>query len=149
MLAGVILASQRFIIPRDQSEINTLTTSLGVIVGSGVVFIAAAVWLTRYLPSLPMLNRLTLAPPTSVDVAATDRALTSDIDPQAAAIPAIAIGTQGVARSNLRPAGKALLGDQLLDVTADATIISRGTAIEVVEISGKQILVRPLASGDS
>jgi membrane-bound serine protease (ClpP class) len=52
------------------------------------------------------------------------------------------VGAVGVAATSLRPAGKARVGDRLLDVVAEADFIDAGTPIIVVKKAGPQTLVR-------
>ena len=42
----------------------------------------------------------------------------------------------------MRPAGKAKIGDELVDVVSDGPFINPGTAIEVVRVEGNRVFVR-------
>src|SRR5208283_1770785 len=63
ILVSLVMASQGFLIPETTRDLHTLEGTLAMIVISCGVFVAAAVVLTRRMDSLPLLNRLTLAPP--------------------------------------------------------------------------------------
>ena len=63
ILVSVVMASQGFLIPETPRELHTLEGTLAMLVVSCGVFAAAAVVITRRMESLPLLNRLTLAPP--------------------------------------------------------------------------------------
>jgi membrane-bound serine protease (ClpP class) len=55
------------------------------------------------------------------------------------------VGKQGTAMTVLRPAGKAQLGDEYVDVISDGPFISLGRKIEVVEVSGNRVIVREVS----
>jgi membrane-bound serine protease (ClpP class) len=57
------------------------------------------------------------------------------------------IGATGVALTDLRPAGAARIGDERVDVVADANWISAGTPIRIVRSEGYRHVVQPLESG--
>ncbi|MFO8074331.1 MAG: NfeD family protein [Polyangia bacterium] len=58
------------------------------------------------------------------------------------------VGSRGTASTDLRPAGIAKLGDQRVDVVSEGGFVERGTAIEVVAVSGPRIVVYPI-EGDT
>jgi membrane-bound serine protease (ClpP class) len=135
VLVSLILASQTFILPRSNQELSTLTSSLMVVAGSGVAFAVSAVFLSRYFGSLPVFNRFMLAPPDRVQASSTAADVGADGEAR------LAPGDHGVASSHLRPAGKAQFGDRYVDVVADGDFIDKGTPIQIVEISGRRVIV--------
>ncbi len=146
MLAGVVLASQNFVIPSTERQLTTLGNTLLVIVASGVVFTAAAVALSRHLGSIPVLNSLVLAPPG----ASGDDELEVDDEGKprspSAALYAdrvrVHVGDWGTADSPLRPAGKARFGEEYVDVVTDGSFVDKGRQVRVIEISGNRVVVR-------
>ena len=54
------------------------------------------------------------------------------------------IGKDGVAITNLRPAGAAEVDGKRVDVVADGEMVEKGTRIKVVEVEGNRIVVRPV-----
>ena len=60
----------------------------------------------------------------------------------AAAAPSVVAGLTGIAHTDLRPAGLALLNGQRTDVVSEAGYISAGTSITVVRVEGHRIVVR-------
>ncbi|MEQ8838620.1 MAG: NfeD family protein, partial [Lacipirellulaceae bacterium] len=52
------------------------------------------------------------------------------------------IGQGGVARTDLRPTGKALIADELVDVVAEGEPLDRGTSIIVVDAKATRVVVR-------
>jgi membrane-bound serine protease (ClpP class) len=147
MFAGVVLASQNFVIPSTERQLSTMGNTLLVIVASGVVFAAAAMALSRHLGSIPLLNRLLLAPPSAgadSDVQVVD----DDGKPVLASTALYAdrlrvhVGDWGTADSPLRPAGKARFGEEYVDVVTDGSFVDKGRQVRVIEISGNRVVVR-------
>ena len=54
----------------------------------------------------------------------------------------ILCGLTGTAQSVLRPAGKARIGDRMVDVVSNGPYIQAGTQIEVIEVAGNRVVVR-------
>ena len=51
------------------------------------------------------------------------------------------LGATGVAETDLRPAGKARLGDEVVDVVSLQAWIERGERVVVVEVEGVRVVV--------
>jgi membrane-bound serine protease (ClpP class) len=118
---------------------HKLGNSLLVVLGSGAVSMLGVVALSRYLGAFPILNRLILRTPSDDEEEAVD----TDGKP----LPpvgryAAAVGDWGVAESPLRPAGKAIFGEEYLDVVTDGSFVERGAQVRIIEISGNRIVVR-------
>jgi membrane-bound ClpP family serine protease len=135
------MASQGFLIPETTRELNTLAGTMGMIVISCGVFVAAAVVLTRRMDSLPLLNRLTLAPPEAESVTQKPSAATDD--------PGPVVGDLGIAHTPLRPGGKGRFGERTIDVLACGDFYDRGTPIRVIRVTGNQVLVEGVENPDS
>lgn len=54
-------------------------------------------------------------------------------------------GRKGIAKTVLRPAGIALIGDELVDVVTEGDFIEPGTPVTVVAVSGGRVIVRASA----
>ncbi len=112
---------------------RTLATFGGCLLGA----MAMAYVLASYLPQLPYAHRLVLVPP-------TEKAEALGEDPSAPSAHAQLLGAVGQALTALRPAGMVRVGDEFLDVVAEGDYINPGARIQVVEIEGKRIVVKPL-----
>lgn len=55
------------------------------------------------------------------------------------------VGAEGVALSDLRPAGLAQLGGHRVDVVAESSWIAAGAQVRVIEVAGNRIVVRQTA----
>jgi membrane-bound serine protease (ClpP class) len=108
---------------------------VGVAVLAGLALCFLAV---RYLPQLPVANKLVLKP----------RAAAGDAEgpPPAPERPELAdlLGAIGVAATPLRPAGKVQFGEQFLDVVSDGPYVVPGARVQVVEIEGRRVVVKPV-----
>ena len=54
------------------------------------------------------------------------------------------VGQEGVARTDLRPAGIATINGRRLDVVAEGGMVEKGTEVKVVEVDGVRVVVRPV-----
>ncbi len=100
--------------------------------GIGIWFIA------RQLETIPLFQRLVL----TAEIKPSSE--TSLLDPALATQRVLEIGDQGSAVTDLRPVGKAIFGDRLVEVQSTAGYIDRGTPIVVVRIAENQIDVEEL-----
>ena len=131
---SLILAGQDFVVPETNAEMVTLLRSLSVLTGSMLAFFILAAFMNRYFGSLPILGRLTLAPPTESETVAEPTPAEQET----------AVGDVGLADSALRPSGRARFGHRLVDVTTDGDFIEPGTPIQIVGITGRRIFVVPV-----
>ncbi len=136
---SLILASQTFYIPRNSYQFAQLQQSLLVIGAAAVGILVAASLLNHWLPRVPFLGNLLLPPPSP------DEAETIQRRRSLAEFDATLVGARGTTVTAVLPTGKARFGDKLLDIMAyDADTIERGVEVEVVEVRGNRIFVRPV-----
>lgn len=137
VIAALVLASQTYVIPRNEYQMKHLQTTLLTIVGAmGGTVVAAAV-MRRFLPHAPMFNRVLLAPPTGEELTELERR-------ESLAQFEHLLNQRGTAYTTLVPGGKARIGEMLVDVVADGEFIDRGLPVEVVEVRGTRVVVRAL-----
>jgi membrane-bound serine protease (ClpP class) len=141
LLGSLVLACQNFVVPHTERQLFTLSASVLLVAGSSLTFMVVAAVMLSYLGSLPLLNRLKLAPPTSAEPVAPD----SESSLLAAVLP-VQVGDVGLADGPLRPAGRARFGGTPLDVVSDGHFIDRGATIRVVEVSPHRIVVQEVAA---
>ncbi len=54
------------------------------------------------------------------------------------------VGKEGVAITNLRPAGAAEIEGKRVDVVTDGEMVVKGTRVKVVTVEGNRVVVRPV-----
>jgi membrane-bound serine protease (ClpP class) len=135
ILASLVLASQTFVLPRTESQMNELRHSLTIVAAATVCVVGAALLLRRYLPNAPMFRTLLLNPPPEEELVDLDYR-------EALADFTHLVGQQGTAATNLMPAGKADFDGQLIDVIAEGLPIDRGQQVVVVKARGNRVVVR-------
>lgn len=105
-----------------------------------------AVWLRRYLPKLPYLNRLVLQTPGGAGVDPRLPGATAAAAGAADAWPFV--GTVGRAVSDLKPGGSAEFpyadDRRTAPVISDSGFIAAGTKLAVREVRGNRVVVRPV-----
>ncbi|MCH7688264.1 MAG: hypothetical protein IH899_16540 [Planctomycetes bacterium] len=148
LLSALILAGHTF---RDfntlnaDSDLTEMSRMMGTLTVSIVSVLALALVMNRYLPHMPVFNKMILTPPGFGDQ--TDEAAPklrpefSTADSTEARNLSL-LGEQGITFSVLRPAGKAQVGEHFIDVVSDGPFIEKGRTITVVEVSGNRIVVR-------
>lgn len=139
ILVSLVMACQGFLLPQTTSELHTLAGTMAMVLVSCGIFAATAVVITRRMDSLPLLNRLMLAPP---DSDAAERP--SDSGGNAGPL----VGDMGVAHTPLRPGGKGRFGERTIDVLACGDFLDRGTPIRVVRVTGNQVLVETVEDAE-
>ena len=106
--------------------------------GSFMVFMVAAYVITSRLGSIPIFNRLALAPPSQEH--------TGGLSPTESVFAApLKIGDEGVSDSFLRPAGRARFGEEYYDVVSDGSLVDAGTPVRVVSVAGNVVTVREIS----
>lgn len=143
VIGSLILASQTFIVPQGGGQFGQMTGTMGTLMASILSVIVLAIVMSRFLPSLPILNHMVLSPPTADGAPASEPRLrpasSSSLHP---GNPSDLVGQTGTASSILRPSGKAQIADRFVDVVSDGPYIPQGSRIEVVEVNGNRIVVR-------
>jgi len=146
IVASIVMASHTFVWPTQEYEYRqmagTLFQVIAVMVGVGI----GATLVGRYIPSLPVFNRMVLKPE-----AVTGSGMEDDPDvikpPPVEGYESFAflMGETGRTTTVLKPSGKARFGSLLLDVRADGFFIERDALVEVVDVQGLRVIVKPVA----
>ncbi len=137
LLASLVMANLTYSgIPKTTRQLTELTDTMLLIFISGGVFVGVAVVLSRHFGSLPLLSRIALQPPGPVGNKGTGPS-----GQAAAARATLRLGDCGVASTPLRPAGKARFGNHYIDVVTDASFITKGSPVKIIEIGGNRVVV--------
>jgi membrane-bound ClpP family serine protease len=112
---------------------KTLTQFAGGLVGAAI----GAIVLARYLPNIPIANRLVLVP-------ATEKAELADEPPALPGVEesAALLGAVGTAATELRPAGMAKFGERFVDVVTEGSFIPAGSKVQVIEVEANKLVVK-------
>ncbi|MCC6670166.1 MAG: hypothetical protein IT458_03840 [Planctomycetes bacterium] len=145
VVAALVLSQQPFTLPSSQTQEDILVGNLWNLLLLMLLVVACSWVLWRLLPRIPLLNRVLLRPPLEPATGAST--------PFAGAVPVLApaalVGREGVADSDLRPAGIVLLGADRLDVVSEGGYVARGTRVRVARVEGTRVVVEPVADGQS
>ncbi len=135
ILSSLLLASQTFVVPRNEYQVGQFQQSMLMVAGAGVGIIASIVVLRHYLPHAPLFNQLFQAPPTDEELSGiSERESLAHFDDL--------IGQRGRTVTQLLPSGKAQFGGNIVDVTCDGDVIPPGAEVEVVDARAHRIVVR-------
>lgn len=135
VIFSLILASQTFVVPHSQADMDRLRSSISIVVGAGLGMMALAIATRRFLPNAPIFNKMVLEPPRPEDrVTISHREALADYSHL--------LGAVGEAVTDLAPTGKALVEDELIDVIVLGNPVDRGTPVEVVSAHANRVIVR-------
>ena len=137
IMASLVLSMQDFTIPRFSWQWDILVKNLVSVVIGVVASLVGIAILIRFLPRVPVFNRLMLTTAQPVEQGYTVQPADS-----AKAL----LGSRGTATTTLRPTGKAQIGDKTLVVETDGEFVERGTPVEVIAVDGNRVLVKKLES---
>ncbi len=122
--------------PRSSEEwldLGNKIAPFGISLLGSLVLVALVL---RYLPHIPVLNRLMYRPSEETEDAE------QELDhPMHAELQSL-LGAIGVAATPLRPAGKTQFGDAYVDVVAEGAFIMPGTRVQVIEVEGNRVVVK-------
>jgi membrane-bound serine protease (ClpP class) len=136
VVAALVLSQQAFVLPSNAHESDILLTNLEHLLFLVMMVVIGTFIVWRYLPRVPVLNRVLLEPPT------TPRTGDANVfDAERGAIGRELLGKSAIAVTDLRPAGVVDLGTERLDVVTQGYFVERGTRVRVVEVSGNRIVV--------
>jgi membrane-bound serine protease (ClpP class) len=146
MAGSLVMASHTFSGMSAGQRFDESMSSLGSLAGALVTVIFVAMFLNRFLPTIPLLNRLILTPPGHATVDENAPHLAPSVYDSQQTTGPVVTGDVGIAESTLRPSGKASFGENLLDVVSDGGYVDHGTHVEVVRVAGNRIIVRAVES---
>lgn len=126
-------------LPETSAEWTSFAMTLLRFGGAMIGGTIGALFVARYLPNIPYANRMMLKPP-SEDSQGDDPLAVLPGAAQAAAL----LGAIGVTTTVLRPAGIARFGDQFVDVVSEGGYTESGTRVQVIEVEGNRIVVKPV-----
>jgi len=134
--------------------IEVITPGFGVVGGSGIVSVVAAILLAWFqLGSREGLGAFLAAAVAVAFVlrtfpktrAAKAMVLQEGLDARAPdPILSQLVGQHGVAVTPLRPAGAARLAAQLVDVVSEGVYVEAGTPVRVSRVEGNRVIVEPV-----
>ncbi len=119
------------IFPVMPTTLHGLKLAVATLVSSMAASLVGMMMLSRFLPRVPVFNKLVPANPTPSQVAVEDpyRGMAR-------------VGDIGQAEGTLRPAGKARFGSVLVDVVTEGEYLEPNCMIEVIERRGNRVVVR-------
>ncbi len=144
ILLSILMAMRENLLPQSAYDLRELGQQALTLSACVVTLLVIAMLSGRHLVNLPMIRRLTLAPPHYAEVAdSVPTALSETVPhPQRRTIEDLKIGEIGRADSPLRPGGRARFDDLVVDVLTEGDFLDRGTPVQVISRSGYRVVVR-------
>ncbi|HHT9126926.1 MAG TPA: NfeD family protein [Candidatus Brocadiia bacterium] len=135
ILLGLILSFQDFIVPRTPANFGELRMNIFVILCSLLGSATAGLVLLRFMPGIPVFRRIVLRTAEKAEFGFVS------------SIPIIVsklVGKKGIAVTTLRPTGKIEVENEFYDVVTEGDFVEKGRVVEVTEVRGNRIVVKPL-----
>lgn len=133
VLIAMILSQQSFVLPSTEAETSILTRNLLNLVLMTVGVVVGFALYVKFLPRIPLLNRLLLSPP------APAVAGSSGGGP---AQPVELVGRVGAAATDLRPSGIVELPDGArYDAITRGNFVPAGSRVKILELAYSRVVV--------
>jgi membrane-bound serine protease (ClpP class) len=120
LILSLVMASRRVYVPHSSADWGDLGVTILTVVGALAAVMVGLFFAADYLGGVPLFKRLVLEPPAPMPLEGllTDEGLKKS--PNQSPWDRVAVGDLGRSISPLRPSGKALFGEDLLDVNTEA-----------------------------
>ena len=144
-LFGMLIKNPPDKLPWPQDAIAWSDFTWGIVgLSLGFAGSITLVWLlSKYLPRIQFLSGLILAP--AMPRQSGEIPLSMTTPPESKTL-SVKMGDAGEVISILRPTGKAIFGDAIIDVVAEADFLDKGTKVEIIEIHGNRVVVKKTES---
>jgi len=144
ILFSLVMASRRVMVPESSRDLTSLLSDVGIVLAAFIGFAIGLAFLAKYLGELPIISRLALAPISHDDASPVASLASGSVagGSMAGGPPQIAIGDRGVSLGPLRPSGKMMIGDDILEVVSEGDYVPDGATIRVIAIHGHRLVVR-------
>ncbi|MCD0461765.1 NfeD family protein [Roseiconus lacunae] len=130
-VASIVLMSQTFVLPKNSYQLAVLTRGLWAAIVSLLGMVGGFVLMRQLFPHVPLFRHLMMETP---DSAAMDQA-------EKLADYGWLLGQQGTTTTPLRPSGKALFGDQIVQVVSEGSMVDPGSTVTVIDVQGTRVIV--------
>ncbi len=138
LVTSIVLASQKFLLPRTAEEIAQIPYSLAPVLAAGLGFFAALFALRKVIPNSPYLSRLILDSRRKKELSFED-----EVDSESVVDWSFLMDRAGETVTRLNPSGKARIDGQVYDVISKGQMIAKGEPVIVVEAVANRVVVAP------
>jgi membrane-bound serine protease (ClpP class) len=105
----------------------------GIFAAAAMIITATIYWFVRYLPTRHRLGGVFLQASTARNAGYISGDTREDL-----------VGHEGVAITDLRPAGTVKIGEERLDVVSDVGFVAKGTKVKVIRAESYRHVVEPI-----
>lgn len=143
-ISGILLILASLVMAGHSWTFDFVTNIEGLAVQTGWVLLSFGLvglfgaCTARFLPQIPFFESIILSP-TGNSPDEVQLRMDSQVGESGTGFR---IGQQGVSLTMLRPAGKAMLENRVIDVVSDGPFIAANAEVEVIAVSGNRVVVR-------
>ena len=144
LIAGLVLVGAEIFVPGGILGIMGALSLLGAIVCSFIAFPGYGGWIALLivvLSGLAMYLWIRIFPNTRIGKRMTVSADLADSKSSELGLDAL-VDKQGLATSDLRPAGFALIEGRRVDVVTRGNMLDKGDSVRVVDVEGNRVVVK-------
>ncbi|QEG39518.1 NfeD family protein [Roseimaritima ulvae] len=139
LLVSLVMASRHVVMPESARDLQQLGVSVGTVLVSLLACVVIIMLFFTFSKTLPgPLGRMALQPPTAEELSLAPAASVPE-EPGWAVVQA---GDLGRTLSALRPSGKAMFGDEAVDVVTEGDFVDPDQPVRVIKKSGTRVVVR-------
>jgi len=135
LVLALVLSRQSFVLPSNAVEESILLTNLTNLTLLFVLVLICGWLMWKWLPRVPVLNRVLLAPPAPPSSGAG-----SGLGLPNASLTAL-VGRTGTAATPMRPTGTMELEGDRIDVVTEGEFLEEGAAVKVLYVQGNRVVV--------
>ena len=137
LLAAIVLASQTFIWPSNEYQLNQMAWNMSQVAATMVGITVGLFLIRNQLENLPMFRWMKLSPAGVEDVEALD-------DREAIVHWEHLNGKAGTTTTKCVPSGKARIGDTIVNVQSAGGMIEENQMVRVVSVRGNLVIVEAI-----
>jgi membrane-bound ClpP family serine protease len=137
ILTSLILATQTFVIPRNDYQLQQLSYSFAMVLATMAGMGVGMFILRKYIDAAPILKHVLLNPPTGDELEERQQR-------EAIVDFSHLLNCQGTTTTPIAPSGKARFGKEIVDVISDGEFLSQNAHVKVVDVQGNRVLIEPV-----
>lgn len=141
LLASLSVTFESSLFPDQDGGTGSVLRSLAMLVLGGVTSVGVAYWVLRNIGSVPVLGKLVLSAEGGSGEGKAGGGMLEAMGATVAGGVSVAVGSVGRAVTPLRPSGRAVIEDAVVDVVSDGELVPAGAVVRVREVTPFRVTV--------
>ncbi|MBA4039918.1 MAG: hypothetical protein C0468_06295, partial [Planctomyces sp.] len=141
LLASLSVTFESNLFPEQGGGTGSVLRSLAMLALGGVTSVGVAYWVLRNIGSVPVLGKLVLSAEGGSGEGMASGGMLSAMGSSTPGGAAVAVGSVGRVMTPLRPSGRVLIDDAIVDVVSDGEMVPVGATVRVREVTPFRVSV--------